>query len=355
MSTGVIHSLNSTSYASFSPMSSSNKFKNLSYAECEHIWSYGGKLNLLLRNFLNAAARSPMVVFFVGKASSCTMKTLVTRLKLLSIVSVPFSLVDITSISQKMGKSFSINDKEGLLMSSLSLTMTASDALDSFSTFTNSLLTVSSGDPIQLFSLIGLPLGFIIAGTGTVSRTIHVAKGLNLYKNIQPESFLKEKNVDKAILKKELEEKLGIDEVQKLINSLASKEMDPTNLKKIEQLNEKKKASILRSIPKDAMPAFERLFAMFDVQDSSVFTDQELEEVFNNLRNIRMHLEKKMRVDSVGILANFIVISALVLFSMGIVNAQPFLLMATAFTIRLISLAYQDQKIQFTDKIKGVL
>lgn len=328
MNIGAVHSLDNTSFAKTLPVRGVNKFKNLSYAECEHFWSYAGKLNLLLRNFLNASARSPMIVFFAGNAFPCTVKSLVTRMKLLSMISVPFSLVDVTSIFKKINNSLLINDKEGVGLSSLSLMMTISDAVDSFSTFINSLLIVTKGNPIQIFSLLGLPLGFIIAGTGTVSRTIYIAKALNLYRNIQPEHFFKIGYIDKSVLKKELEAMIGIDNVS----------------------NEQKKAIVSRLIPKDAMPAFEQLVSMLEANDGSVFSEQELDEVFKCLANIRKDLEKKMKIDIAGIFANLLVISALVLFSIGVSNAHPFLLMGTAFTIRLISLAYQDQKIQFTDK-----
>jgi len=55
-----------------------------------------------------------------------------------------------------------------------------------------------------------------------------------------------------------------------------------------------------------------------------------------------------MTVGALGLLANLTVISALVLFSIGTAGARPFVLMAMAFVIRLISLIYQDQKVQLS-------
>ena len=76
-------------------VSSEHRFQVLSYAEWEHLWSYVGKVGLLTRNALNAIARSPYMLFFTGSSSPCKIKSVVTHLKLLSVVNIPFNLVEL--------------------------------------------------------------------------------------------------------------------------------------------------------------------------------------------------------------------------------------------------------------------
>ena len=318
------------------------KRQSACFEKCEQAWSYGGKIVLLARNILNALGK----ILFVTTKFPHKIKILVTRMKLLSIISVPFSLVNLKSIVQKIFKSFSINDKEGVALGLLSFTMTTADAFDSITTFVNSFFNVVANKSIEVLSLIGLPISFAITGIGIISRTIQIAKAVNLYKKLQPKIFAKKKYTDKALLKKNLEEKMGIAEEQKLIKLLGSSRLKRTNVKQLNKLKEKKKAKILRLIPAEALKSFEKLFDLLDFEEDKLLTEQELEEVFNCLKIIRNHLQKKMKVEILGILANFIVISALILFSIGIVSAWPFVLMAIAFLIRLIIVAYQEKKLK---------
>lgn len=323
---------------------SARQFEMISYARCEYLWSYGGKMALITRNLLNAVARSSYTVFIADAELPNKIKNFATRMKLLSIVSVPFGLVDLKTIVYKTFNSLSLSDHEGLAMAALSFTMTAADVFDSVTTFVNSLLVVMARTPIGLFSSLGLPLGYLISGTGTVSRTIQIAKAFSLFRNINSEAIPDISNRSKADIRKYLVEKLGIAREENLINLLSCGQMDQSVREKIERLKERSKAIILRLIPKDVMHDFDKLFALFEVESDKPFTDKEAIAVHDNLTRICLQLQKKMSLDLLGIAANLIIISALALFSMGITSAWPFLLMALAFTIRLFMLVYQENK-----------
>ena len=286
-----------------------NNLKQLSYGECAHFWSYGGKVVLFFRNFLNTLARSSFVIFLAGRSYPCKIQKIVTHLKLFSIVGIPFSLVDVNSIAKKLFNSLLAGDKEALTTDVLSLALTVADTIDSTSTFLNSLLTVIGSHPIKAFSAIGLPLGFMMAGTGTISRTIQIARSLDLYKKMQPEIF-----------KKSIHERF-----------------------------------LQGKIPKDAQGAFEKILMVLKKSPDGSFSEIDLAEISHNLNIIQAHLEKKIKVDGIGVIANLTIIFALVLFSIGATNAYPFLLMTTAFAMRLMSLCYQDQKLQLDSNLKGVL
>ena len=265
-----------------------NKFQQLSYKQCEHLWSYGGKTVLLFRNFLNVIARSSFTAVLAGTSYPCKIQKVVTHLKLFSIVGVPFSLVDLkSSLNTFFGKT------QLLTTDVLSFVLLIADTVDSTSTFINSSLTLNGMPTIEALSSMGLPLGFMMAGIGTISRTIQIARSCHLYKKMNVKSYQ-------------------------------------------EEINEEKKALLQRIIPKDALIALENLLKR--------------EEVSQSLETIQGHLEKKIHIDLIGILANVTILFALSLFSVGITNAYPFSLMTIAFMIRLASVFYQDQKLLLQPK-----
>jgi hypothetical protein len=173
-------------------LGSTPELKHVSYATCEHLWSYLGKISLLARSILNAAARSCSIIAMAGSHFPDVVKDITNQLKLLSIVSLPFSVVDIHSAAGKIFAGFLAKDAEGSVLSALSFTIIAADIVDSVATFINAALVLSSANPIALFSAIGLPLGFTMVGLGIISRTIQIAKDSNLYRQAQEKSDLRE-------------------------------------------------------------------------------------------------------------------------------------------------------------------
>jgi hypothetical protein len=336
-----------TSNATYSAISGQSpsccKFKKISCSQFEHFWSYGGKVLLITRNVLNAIARSSSAIYLAGVDLPRRIKSIVTPLKLFAIVSVPFTLMDLKSVAQKIFNGFRLKDAEGVALATLSISIILADAFDSVTTFANAAFALILSHPFEIFATAGMPIAAMLNGAGTLSRTIQIAKGCNLYRKLNPE-FL-EKHKSKAAFKKYLEKSFGVDKEEiELVKLLSEGHKDKALLDKIEKLREKKKTIILRSIPKDAIEDFQKLFELLDSKSNAAITEQEIANITSNLKNIRQHLQKKVNVDLLGIMANLISISALVLFFLGIMNPLPFLLLAIAFTVRLMALNYQESK-----------
>lgn len=320
-----------------------SRFSKITFRQLEHIWSYVGKIVLISRNLLNAAARSHFILSLVDENFPHKIKNITTRMKLLSIVSVPFSFADIHSTCNKILKSFSIGDKEGVALSLLSLAIIAGDAFDSLTTFINSALTIAGIDPMKFVSLIELPLAFAIAGMGTLSRTIQIAKTYSLYRKINSEILQKPNGENRGILKKFVKKTLGADKVNNLTKSVGLSQINQTTSVNIEKkFKEKMKATMLRAAPNEAVLELERLLDLLNSNKIESGTHERAEKITESLNKIQELLRKKMRVDALGILANGIVLSALRLFYVGIASALPFLLLASAFSVRIVSLIYQD-------------
>ena len=184
--------------ANLGPQPSSNKFKLLSCSTMEQAWSYIGKIVILARNVLNAAAKH---VSQIGQGFVQNVKNLTVQMKLLSIVSIPFSLYSLITTAQKIFRSFLINDKEGIALATLTFSILAADIFDSVTTFVNSVLTVAS-IPFQVLASASLPVAFAISGLGTIARSIQIAKTYSLYQNIKEEILSNEAYKNKALLKK---------------------------------------------------------------------------------------------------------------------------------------------------------
>lgn len=312
------------------------QFSKDAFAQGEYFWSYAGKVVLICRNLLNAAAKMNCIVSLVGEDFPHKVKNITTQMKLLSIVSVPFSLADISSTSQKIFKSFLIDDKEGIALGMLSLAIIAADAFDSATTFINSALTIAGINPIDFISSMGLPLGCAIAGMGTISRTIQITKTYFLYRKINSEILQNSNDGNRVILKGFLKNTLGTDKVKNFTKSIGFNQIDQTANEKIGKLKEQMKAAILRAAPNEIVLELEKLLKALKLKET---VDG---EIIKSLNTIQEQLRKKMRIDGLGIFANAIVLCALVLFYVGIASALPFLLLASAFSLRIISLAYQN-------------
>lgn len=312
-----------------------SRFSKAAFTQSQYFWSYAGKVVLICRNLLNVAAKTSCILSFAGENFPHKVKNITTQMKLLSIVSVPFSLADISSTSQKIFKSFSNDDKEGIVLGILSLAIIAGDAFDSATTFINSALTIAGINPITFISSISLPLAFAITGMGTLSRTIQITKTYFLFRKINSEILQNSNDGNPRILKGFLKETLGADKVKNLIKSIDINQIDQAAKERIDKLKERMRAAILRAAPNEVVVEFERLLKALKSKENGI--DPEMK-----MNTIQELLRKKMRVDGLGIFANAIVLSALILFYIGITSALPFLLLATAFSIRIISLAYQE-------------
>lgn len=268
-------------------------FSPVTWDKTAHNWSYVSRAALLTRNLINAAARSTTIVCVLGRDFPEKVKLLTTEMRLLSLVGVPFSLGDLKSVCQKVFASAKVKDWEGVGMGGLSFSIVIADIFDSVTTFVNAALTKASMMPIGIFSSLGLPTAFAISGLGTVSRTIQIAKSLNLYQGI-------EKEPTKAVMEKAHPErfasKKAVDKLHKLRGLIAAPCRSERQTKKID----------------------------------------------SGLKKVQSYLVEKMYTDAASILANGSVLCALSLFLIGSTTALPFLFLALAFAIRIAVLIYQD-------------
>lgn len=201
------------------PAAQISRFYDFSYAQSEHYWSYLGKINIAARHLLNAAAQDLRTTAWFGPGFPQKVKKLTTHMKLLAIVSVFFSLNDLSSAVQKISRGMRHNDNEGVVLETLTAAIIAVDAFDSLTTFVNSTLAIASLNQIQAFSRLGLPMAFIIVGLGTISRIIHSVKTYNLFKSVAQDVFSEEKCKNKDFIRSFLAEKVGIgNEAEKKAN-----------------------------------------------------------------------------------------------------------------------------------------
>lgn len=336
------------------------RFKKISFSACGHLWSYLGKIALITRQLLNAAANNVVLLCKAAKNLNLTcqaakdlsakIKNITTHMKLLSIVSVIFSIPDLKATAQKMLKNFLWRDKEGFALGALTFTIIASDIFDSITTFVNASLTIASKKTIGIFSAIALPLGYIMSGLGTISRIIQIAKSHHLYRKIKQEVD-SGTILNKDSLKTFLEKTMGIDGELKTLLSIPSDQLSKSQLERVQKLKEKNKAAILRAAPSPAVNELEGLLGMLEESSNEVWNRDKMDQALAILENVQQHLRKKMKVDTLGITGNLFSLAALILFTIGTSGSMPFLLLAIAFAVRLASTVYQNYKSKSLFKI----
>lgn len=325
------------------------RFTVPAYSKCKHAWSYLGKINIIARQSLTAAAKSAHLIALAGMKFPKILGEVTTRMKLFAVVSIPFSLDDITSTAKKILTSLYVNDKEGIVLSTLSFTVIAADIVDSFTTFFNAAMTLCVGAPLAFFSAMGLPLGFTMAGVGTISRTIQVAKSALLHRAINKE-VLSEKSLNKESLKAFLEKTLGINEEMKSLLTISPEQLTEKQKSRIQLLKDNNKAAILRAAPAESLNEMESLLAMLEESPEGSFSPEQQKEITDRFKTIQAQIIKKMNADGMSICANLFSLAALTLFTIGSSTPTPFILLAISFSIRLAVVYYQDQKIAVAAK-----
>lgn len=263
-----------------------------SFKQCEHAWSYLGKIVIMSRNILNASSRNLRIVSYAGQNFPQRIKQITNHMKLCAFVSVFFGLFDLQATASKVLKSIQIKDREGIAINILTTALIAVDIFETSLTFLNSALSIFSKD--QVLSNIGLPLGLSIAAMATANRIIHLSKVVNLYLSIQR---------NKQNLEPFLKEKFA---------------------------SEIEKASLLRASNFEVLNELQAI-----LNDKTYGTD----EILNRVENL---LKKKIHVELIG-LASFLIMGfALTLMRAGNSGAKPFLLLALSFKLRIGSLLYQE-------------
>lgn len=271
------------------------------YATSNHVWSYAGKLLIITRSLLNAAARTPYFLSRYGADFPAKVKLITTRLKLPSIVGVIFSFRDLKSTFDKMIQNLLSHNKEGVALNLLSFSITAIDIVDSTATFINSALDLSGRVPIERLTSLGTPLVGAMSILGIISRIIQIAKACGIIKSMKGIQHMLTKQSGDLLQTK-----------NSLSNLIASE--IPTDIK-------------------DKIKELHRL-----IKDNNL----EKSEILTTIVSIHQTVKKKLILDGLGIFASTLTISALALFTLGSLGSAPFLLVASSFGVRIFSLAYQD-------------
>jgi hypothetical protein len=285
------------------------------FKKADHLWSYLGKILILTRHLLNASSTNSHLISILGKNLPEKIKITTTRLKLFSIVGIPFSVVSLKSVSEKISKSYLLNDKEGVVLGSLSFTIIVIDVFDSLTTFVNTTLALSSRPPLARLSALGIPFGFAMAGLGTVFRITQVAKACGIHASL--------KAVRREMLRDFLEKKLDVTERQtKAAAALVEKNF--------------------RAIPGEIELKLQQLYSLITLERKEIFADHEIKEISQLLDDIQDKLKRKFIIEGLGIFANSLIMSALYLFCLGSLSSVPFWFLASSFFIRISSLTYLD-------------
>lgn len=284
------------------------------YETSDHFWSYAGKMIIITRSLLNAAARNVHIVSRYGKDFPEKVRLITTRMKLFSIVGVGFSLGSLKPIAEKIFSNLLSQNKEGVALNVLSFSITVIDVVDSTSTFVNAALELSGRAAIESLSNLGIPLITAMSLLGITSRIIQIAKVRLINRTV---SGL-DKEINDAILAKKSISEEQISKIIKPLNNLIATEMPSEIKRKLNDLHGFIKNSHEEQWQKG------------------------VKELSQRVTVIHQALKKQLIIHGLGIFANALTLSALALFTFATISSAPFLLVASSFVVRVSSLAYQD-------------
>lgn len=291
------------------------------YDKVDQVWSYLGKTTLLTRQVLNATLRTCYLVSLCCRTKE-QIQRVIARLKLFSIVGVPFTVSSIQATAEKVFKGYHNRDREGVLLGSLSLVIMSTDFVDSLATFTNAVLALFEKPPVKLLSDLGMPIAFGLTTLGGFSRTMQLLNTHRLYRELH--GIQGGRNGLTENLKSYLNEKLGVTELE--------------SKTEVQKLLARKRASLLRQAPASAVKELDMLAAKLSDPQSKLTQ----EEIKDSLNKVASSLKKKMIVDAGNLFASMLTFVALCLFFTAAPAVMPFLLLATSYSLRLGFLAYQD-------------
>jgi len=294
-----------------------------------------------------ATAKNVQLMTLASKDFSKEIVNFAVHIKLLSIVGVPISLGDLATTVKKILSGLFARDAEAVVLAGMSFTIISADIIDSVTTFFNAASVLLTGGVIELFSAMGLPLAVIMSTTGIVSRTIQIAKSINLYRNINNE-ICESKALDRQLMKTFLENTLMITEELKGLSTIPMDRLSQKQKERLAHLKDKNKAAILRTAPADAAKDLGTLMEILgNDSEGSIISDEDQSKILRLFQNIQNHLLKSVKANAAGIFANLLVLTALILFSFSATTpAAPFVLLATAIAVRLAVVIYQNQKIE---------
>jgi len=304
----------------------SSTFDDL-FLKFEQIWRYLGKINSMTRSLLNASIRITHPLTLGGRNLDAKIFSLITKLKLFSIIDVTYNLSAIPSVAEKIFKNYQLSDYEGVALSSLSCLLISLDTVDSLGTFINAFLDVNSLTPVAFFSNIGMPLALGMITLGFVSRLIQVIKTDQLFTRFSQASSQIENREQHLNLFLEQEIGLTVEEMHALSPG------DRT------ALLEQKRTLLLRAAPLEVVVEMENLLELFKDNQMAENMHGRLE---GSLNKIAFLLSKKTIVDIGSMIANCLSFIGLSLFFTAVMPAIPFCFLALSFFIKVLLVAYQD-------------
>lgn len=263
----------------------------------ENGWTYASKSFIATRHFLNASIRSCRWFALGCRNMDQRVMSIVTKLKLFSIVSVPLNLHVLPAKIKELWKNLKRHDAQGVILGTLSITLITTDVIDSLATFTNAALQTLSFSAIGLLSDASLPLAFTLIGVGSISRIIR----LFYLKKLQ--TALRDQAITEF-----LNERLGS------INS-------PDRAKNESTLERQANGQILTLI-------------------KELEKDQGSQAVI--LKQVMILLNKEIRLQILTLFANSMNFAGICLFLTPASPAVSFLLLGMGFSMRLGIQAYQD-------------
>ncbi|MBM3191124.1 MAG: hypothetical protein FJZ63_00525 [Chlamydiae bacterium] len=235
---------------------------------------------------MNVIARTPFVLARSSSYFPKHLKDAALRLKLLSILSVPFAFVDLKKAKEKILANVQAKDAEGVSLSLLSFSLLALDAVDSSMTFVNTSLSLLQSSSLAIFNALVLPFGFALSSLGILSRSLQLIKTHRLYRSILCK-----------------------------------------NMKSWEGTSER---VLLRAAPAETLPALLRVC-------------QQRLPLTTDLQNCLLScLKTKMALDVTHLFSNTLSFGAVALFAAGSSSGVPFLLLALCASLKLLASLYQD-------------
>lgn len=310
--------------------------KVITYNNFEKTWAYAGKIIVLQRSLLNAAARSPAVVSTLGIKFPEQARVIATHSKLCSILNVPVNYVEMSSMPGKIKQSYDGQDLEGLALGIFSLSITAGDTFDAMSTVLNSGLTVAGGAPIATLASFDLPLAISLTVAGIINRSVQMIKGYNIYRNLS--SF--NQNTSPLELLRQFEKIFGFNEGERLATLIkSSEEKDEAS---INALSMKRDSLFSRLIPSGGKEAATHYSNLMKGIEADNLSHEQIGKAQRCIEIVRHHVFKKLKVDLIANVASLIALTALGMLFVGASTSLPFLIMATAMTIRILNVVYQN-------------
>jgi len=119
-----------------------------------------------------------------GESFPQKVTCITTRLKLFSLAGALFGLSDLTLAMEKVKRSISFCDKEGIILDSLTFCVVFGDVLDSSFTFVNAARTLLLQKPFPFLATSALPLACMIASVGSFLRIVQLIKTYRLYNEL---------------------------------------------------------------------------------------------------------------------------------------------------------------------------